>query len=86
MMELFASGQREYIKIIRLEDRCRRLVQQLIRRCQSGQTLASLDGKELHRKQKILHNLLDARKQDADQIDVYLQKQEQQILQMFFLT
>lgn len=82
MMELFASGQREYIKIIRLEDRCRRLVQQLIRRCQSGQTLASLDGKELHRKQKILHNLLDARKQDADQIDVYLQKQEQQILQM----
>ena len=82
MMELFSSGQREYMKITRLENRCQRVVQQLIRRCQSGQTLASLDGKELRRKQKILHNLLDARKQDADQINIYLEQQEQQILQM----
>lgn len=82
MMEMFVNGHREQAKIVHLERKCQRLVQQLIRRCQSGQILASVDAKELHRKQEILRNLLVARTQDAEQMSGYLKQQEYQILQM----
>ncbi len=82
MLELFGNGQREQIKVARLETKYHKLVKQLIRRCQSGKTLASVDINELQRKQRSLHCLLEARKEDEEQINRYLQEQEQQILQM----
>lgn len=82
LIDLFAHGQREAVKLQRWEHIYQRLWTCILRRSQSKFMLLTANGQELQKKQQALEELLEAREQDDVQIQVYLQKNKKKLMAM----